>query len=144
MKTIENMISYLTRYIGVVIILFSILAALIASFILIPTIIKIKSFASTQGNLNITYNYLYNTFKECPGKNLQENKVLFLHRLKEFILNLGLTDKTMYESCIRSFIYNKKSLDFIDFFECCLKIMKLDFEQNYIKYKCILIYNNAI
>lgn len=45
-------------------ILFSILAALIASFILIPTIIKIKSFASTQGNLNITYNYLYNTFKD--------------------------------------------------------------------------------
>ena len=45
-------------------ILFSILAALIASFILIPTIIKINSFASTQGNLNITYNYLYNTFKD--------------------------------------------------------------------------------
>ena len=98
------------------------------------------------GNIDILKGcmFLYNTFKEYPGKNLQENKVLFLHRLKEFILNLGLTDKTMYESCIRSFIYNKKSLDFIDFFECCLKIMKLDFEQNYIKYKCILIYNNAI
>lgn len=45
-------------------VLFSALAALIASFILIPTIVKIKSFASTQGNLNITYNYLYNTFKD--------------------------------------------------------------------------------
>ena len=78
---------------------------------------------------------LYNKLKECYNK--QAEKVIFLHRFKAFILNLGITDKTMYESCIRGFIYNKKSMDFVDFFECCLKIMKLDFEQNYIKYKCI-------
>ena len=79
--------------------------------------------------------FIYNKLKECYNK--QAEKVIFLHRFKAFILNLGITDKTMYESCIRGFIYNKKSMDFVDFFECCVKIMKLDFEQNYIKYKCI-------
>ena len=79
--------------------------------------------------------FIYNKLKECYNK--QAEKVIFLHRFKAFILNLGITDKTMYESCIRGFIYNKKSMDFVDFFECCLKIMKLDFEQKYIKYKCI-------
>lgn len=81
--------------------------------------------------------FIYNKLKECPEDYKLSEKVIFLYKFKTFVLNLGITDKTMYESCIRNFIYNKKTMDFVDFFECCLKIMKLDFEQNYIKYKCM-------
>ena len=91
------------------------------------------------GNIDVLKGslFMYNKLKECPEYNEHSEKVIFLNRFKEFILNLGITDKTMYESCIRGFIYNKKNMDFVDFFECCMKIMKLDFEQNYIKYKCM-------
>lgn len=80
--------------------------------------------------------YVYEKMKPENPNDIDNLKAYYLNELKTFLLYLGVTDKKMYENCIRSVIYNQKHLAFDDFLECCLQIILLDFEHSYLKYKC--------
>lgn len=64
------------------------------------------------------------------------DKISYMNGFKEFLFTIGITEKTMYDNSIRSIIYNTEPLCFSELLECCVSILKLDFEQTYIKYKC--------
>ena len=64
------------------------------------------------------------------------DKISYMNGFKEFLFTIGITEKTMYDNAIRAIIYNTEPLCFRELLECCVNILKLDFEQTYIKYKC--------
>ena len=64
------------------------------------------------------------------------DKISYMNGFKEFLFTIGITEKTMYDNAIRAIIYNTEPLCFRKLLECCVNILKLDFEQTYIKYKC--------
>lgn len=90
--------------------------------------------------------YVYDKMKPEDPNEIDNLKAFYLNQFKTFLLNLGITEKKMYENCIRSIIYNQKPLAFSDFLECCLQIIYLDYEHSYLKYKCnifILIFSST-
>ena len=72
------------------------------------------------------------------------DKICYMNGFKEFLFTIGITEKTMYDNSIRSIIYNTEPLCFSELLECCVSILKLDFEQTYIKYKCKKILYNSL
>jgi hypothetical protein len=55
------------------------------------------------------------------------------------MLSVGICDKKFYEQCIREIIYKKNNLKFFEFILCFHKLNYLKFDQNFLKYKFLLL-----
>jgi hypothetical protein len=63
---------------------------------------------------------------------------MFLNMIKVFILEMGISDRKIYEDTLRNLVYKKKNYDFENFLSCFAKILKLKDENSVIKYKFLL------
>jgi len=80
----------------------------------------------------------YEKMKRFASKISECENIIFVNRFKQFLLDSGVSEKKLYEQCIRLIIYNKNNFTFIDFHQCFQKILNLKYEYNFIKYKLLL------
>ena len=76
----------------------------------------------------------YNKNDNSKFSDKKEN-LTFINIFKNFILELGVSDKKFYEQCVREIIYNKKNFHFNEFLDCFKRILNLKYEQTFLKYK---------
>ena len=65
----------------------------------------------------------------------KKENLTFINIFKNFILELGVSDKKFYEQCVREIIYNKKNFHFNEFLDCFKRLLNLKYEQTFLKYK---------
>ena len=63
---------------------------------------------------------------------------MFLNLIKVFILEMGISDRKIYEDTLRNLVYKKNNYDFENFLSCFMKILKLKDDNCIIKYKFLL------
>ena len=63
---------------------------------------------------------------------------MFLNLIKVFILEIGISDRKIYEDTLRNLVYKKNNYDFENFLSCFMKILKLRDDNCIIKYKFLL------
>ena len=63
---------------------------------------------------------------------------MFLNLIKVFILEIGISDRKIYEDTLRNLVYKKKNYDFENFLSCFMKILKLREDNCILKYKFLL------
>lgn len=97
-------------------------------------------FYSNEMNTNYL-RYMLVHFQKIKDKSkeiyLCEDK-MFLNLMKIFILEMGISDKKIYEDILRSIANKKNECDFDSFLACFLKLLKLKKENSIIKYKFLL------
>ena len=76
----------------------------------------------------------YNKNDNSKFSDKKEN-LTFINIFKNFILELGVSDKKFYEQCVREIIYNKKNFHFNEFLDCFKRLLNLKYEQTFLKYK---------
>ena len=76
----------------------------------------------------------YNKNDNNKPSDKKEN-LTFINIFKNFILELGVSDKKFYEQCVREIIYNKKNFSFNEFLDCFKRLFNLKYEQTFLKYK---------
>ena len=76
----------------------------------------------------------YNKTDNNKFSDKKEN-LTFINIFKNFILELGVSDKKFYEQCVREIIYNKKNFHFNEFLDCFKRLFNLKYEQTFLKYK---------
>ena len=76
----------------------------------------------------------YNKTDNNKFSDKKEN-LTFINIFKNFILELGVSDKKFYEQCVREIIYNKKNFHFNEFLDCFKRLLNLKYEQTFLKYK---------
>ena len=76
----------------------------------------------------------YNKNDNNKPSDKKEN-LTFINIFKNFILELGVSDKKFYEQCVREIIYNKKNFHFNEFLDCFKRLFNLKYEQTFLKYK---------
>ena len=101
----------------------------------IKTVINEMSYDYISYMLGI-YNKLnyYNKNDNSKFSDKKEN-LTFINIFKNFILELGVSDKKFYEQCVREIIYNKKNFHFNEFLDCFKRLLNLKYEQTFLKYK---------
>ena len=106
-------------------------------------ILKEKVIKSLINDMSYDYiNYMLGIFKQLNfynnnnnNKNDKKVNLTFINIFKNFILELGVSDKKFYEQCVREIIYNKKNFHFNEFLECFKRLINLKYEQTFLKYK---------
>jgi hypothetical protein len=83
---------------------------------------------------SVIYKYYYNKTDNNKFSDKKEN-LTFINIFKNFILELGVSDKKFYEQCVREIIYNKKNFHFNEFLDCFKRLLNLKYEQTFLKYK---------
>ena len=63
---------------------------------------------------------------------------MFLNLIKVFILEIGISDRKIYEDTLRNLVYKKNNYDFENFLSCFMKILKTRDDNCIIKYKFLL------
>ena len=63
---------------------------------------------------------------------------MFLNLIKVFILEIGISDRKIYEDTLRNLVYKKNNYDFENFLSCFMKILKLREDNCILKYKFLL------
>ena len=104
--------------------------------------LKEKVIKSLINEMSYDYiNYMYIIFKKLNFYNTNNDSndkkvnLTFINIFKNFILELGVSDKKFYEQCVREIIYNKKNFHFNEFLECFKRLINLKYEQTFLKYK---------
>jgi hypothetical protein len=68
---------------------------------------------------------------------------MFINTLKQFVLEIGISDKKMYDETLRGIIYLNDDYKFEEFLACFQKILKLKDDQLELKFKFLLAITNV-
>lgn len=80
----------------------------------------------------------YQRIKRLSVESFICEEKMFLNLIKVFILELGISDRKIYEDTLRNLVYKKNNYDFENFLSCFMKILKLKDDNCIIKYKFLL------
>ena len=97
--------------------------------------------------MNATYvRLMYAHFKRMKEQSelafFCESK-MFINTLKQFVLEIGISDKKMYDETLRGIIYLNDDYKFEEFLACFQKILKLKDDQLELKFKFLLAITNV-
>ena len=68
---------------------------------------------------------------------------MFINTLKQFVLEIGISDKKLYDETLRGIIYLNDEYKFEEFLACFQKILKLKDDQQELKFKFLLAITNV-
>ena len=100
-----------------------------------------------SNEMNATYvRLMYAHFKRMKEQSefafFCESK-MFINTLKQFVLEIGISDKKMYDETLRGIIYLNDDYKFEEFLACFQKILKLKDDQLELKFKFLLAITNV-
>jgi hypothetical protein len=99
----------------------------------------VKTYLSDMNDNYLRYMlFHYQKVKKNSENILVCEEKMFLNMIKVFILEMGISDRKIYEDTLRNLVYKKKNYDFENFLSCFAKILKLKDENSVIKYKFLL------